>query len=78
MEQGLNVALRIDVTQGEYDLWSDTIFVEYTRKSAEESRILENDIVTIYGTMNGLKTYQSVLGNQVTVPCIVAEYIELP
>lgn len=69
--------LRINVTKGEYDIWDDTIYVEYTPKSDNESRILENDIVTVYGNLNGIKTYTAVLGNDISVPYLKAEYIDL-
>lgn len=76
-ENDNNVALRINVTQNEYGVWVNTIYVDYRRKSPDESRILEQDIVTVYGKMNGIKSYKSVLGNQVSIPYLIAEYIEL-
>jgi tetratricopeptide (TPR) repeat protein len=41
------VQLRVDVTPGEY-LWKDTIYVDYTRASPSEPRILENDIIEFF------------------------------
>lgn len=40
-------------------------------------RILENDIVTIYGTSIGLISYDSTLGQTITIPAIYIEKIEL-
>lgn len=76
-EIGKSVVLRINVTQGNYGLWDDTIYVDYRRKSDTESRILEDDIVTLYGEIKGIKSYTSVLGNQISIPHIKAEYINI-
>lgn len=40
------------------------------------SRILENDIITIYGKSNGLKSYQSTLGGTITIPKVYIYKIE--
>lgn len=48
----------------------------YTKKEGE-SRLLEDDIVTLYGKNMGTVSYVSVLGSTVTLPCVYAEYIEL-
>jgi hypothetical protein len=61
--------LRVDVTNKGY-YWSDTIWVEYTGP-----RVLENDLVTLTGTFDGLTTYQAVLGNSITIPKITADAI---
>lgn len=76
-ENGKNVVLRINVTQGQYGLWEDTIYVDYQRKNDNESRVLEDDIVTIYGEIKGIKSYKAVLGNQISIPHIKAEYIDI-
>lgn len=67
----------LSVTKGEYDTWSDNIYVEYTPKSKDESRILENDIITVYGELNGIKTYTTVLGNSVSIPYFTAQYVDI-
>ena len=76
-EYGKNVVLRVNVTKGEYGIWDDTIYIDYKRKSENESRILEDDIITVYGKMNGIKDYETVWGNQVSIPYLLAEYIDI-
>lgn len=76
LESGKNVELRVNVTKGAY-MYEDTIYVTYTRKNETESRILENDIVTIYGTLEGLKSYESILKTTITIPQINAKYIDI-
>lgn len=67
--------MRVNVTQGKYS-WDDTLYVTYTPKDGE-SRILEDDIITIYGEMQPLKTYTTVMGASVSIPAIDAKYIEI-
>ncbi len=64
--------LRVNVTEGEFGFWEDTIWVNYSG-----SRILEEDIVKIWGTVKGRRKYTAILGNEVVLPEIDAKYLEL-
>lgn len=64
---------RINVTQGEY-VWTDTIIVEYT-VPAGSPRVLEKDIVSLYGESAGLYTYESTMGSNITIPAIMVKYM---
>lgn len=75
MEDGDSYTLRVDITKkGSY--WTDTILVSYTKQDANESRILEDDVITMYGMLAGTYTYKTVMGSSLTVPLLYAEYIE--
>lgn len=63
------VSLRIEDSSG--DVW----YASYSY-SDNESKILENDKVTVYGESTGTETYTTVLGNTQTIPSVDAEYIE--
>jgi len=65
----------VDVTKGPYG-WNDTIWVEYRRSSDTEPRILEGDIIRLYGDFKGLKSYKAIMGQTVTLPRVVASVIE--
>ena len=65
-----SVTLRVNSTG---NVW----YVTYVRKDDNESRILEDDSVTVYGKCTGVETYSSVLGNSVTIPSVSAEYIDI-
>lgn len=67
----------MNITKNQYGYWEDTIYVDYERKSANESRILEDDIITLYGELNGIKKYIAVLGNEISIPHFVAKYINV-
>lgn len=75
MPEGDSYTLRVNVTPSRY-YWDDTILVTYTKQSPEESNILEDDIVTFYGTLMGMYTYESVMGASITVPLLSAKYID--
>lgn len=75
------VDLRINITKEELEyidevMWTDTIYATVEIPDGADN-ILEEDIITIWGTCNGEYTYESVLGSSVTLPKINVEYYEL-
>ena len=74
---GSGHALRVNVTKDEYGLYDDTVYVEYLPASEEGGRILEEDIITFYGMADRLETYESVMGQQISIPKITAMYIDI-
>lgn len=81
MEGSGTVDLRMDVTKiaDEYLDWvyyEDTIYATVSVAEGAD-KILEGDIVTIYGICCGDYTYKSILGSQVTLPRIDALYYEM-
>lgn len=76
IEDGNDYTLRVNITEGRY-YWDDTILVIYTKKDSSEPRILEDDIVWMYGKLAGTYTYETVMGSQLTVPFYQAEYIDI-
>lgn len=69
--------MRVNVTKNDSNNYSDTIYVTYTPRSEDEPKILEDDLVTVYGTLSGEKTYQTVGGSSVTIPFLKAEYVDI-
>jgi len=78
MEGTYSNSLRINITKkGTYSTYyTDTIYVTYTPKAGED-KILEDDIITIYGTAQGDYSYTSTLGATITLPYVNAKYIVL-
>lgn len=69
---------RIDVTCEKYMYSSgyyceDTVYVTYYG----DKSFIEDDMVKMWGTMDGTQTYTTVLGASVTIPKFEAQYIEL-
>lgn len=60
------VTMRIDCNG---NMW----YVTYSREDGE-SRILEGDSITAYGECDGVRSYTSVLGSQVTIPSMSMKY----
>jgi tripartite-type tricarboxylate transporter receptor subunit TctC len=75
VQSGRDYVLRIDVTRGDYDIWRDTAYVEYTAGSETERRIVERDVVTFRGIFKGIKSYQAVFGQTIQIPHFVACFI---
>lgn len=61
-----SVDFRVETTDG---IW----YVSYNRPEGE-SRILEGDYITCYGECDGVTTYISVLGGNITVPKLIMKY----
>lgn len=62
----------LSVTNEGYDFWSDQVWVNY------EGRVqgAEEDIVTVYGTVIGSKSYDTQIGGERSVPELQARYID--
>ena len=55
----------------------DLIHVVYYSGKKNESRILEDDIITFWGTSQGLYSYETTNGNSNTIPEMYAYYYKL-
>ena len=71
----ITYTLRVDVTPTSYG-YTDTIYVTYDAPEGA-ARLLEYDIVTMYGTLRGTVTYETILGASVTIPSFDAAYITI-
>lgn len=69
---------RISMQQDEYGYWDSdkVVFVDYPKKTTD-NRLLEDDIVEVWGTAQGTITYQSTLGGNITIPSIEARIMQL-
>lgn len=68
-----NYAIRVYTSRGSFDEYSeDTIWVEY-----QGSRVLDGDVIELWGEFVELHTYESVDGDPVTIPGINAEKLEV-
>ena len=67
---------RVNVTADEYGFYSDTIYVTFNIPEGAD-KILEEDIVKLYGICQGFVTYTTIFGEQITIPSLDAVYVEL-
>jgi hypothetical protein len=71
--EGNDYYLRIDTKQDPlFGYNGGTIYVDYNG-----DRLLEGDIVDVWGKFVGLKTYTAVLGNEITLPEINTLHLEM-
>ena len=63
--------LRVATSADGYD---DVYLVQIMSSEWKGHRLLENDQITIYGTVYGLYSYKTVMGNTQTVPAIIAVF----
>lgn len=70
MQEGNLYVLRVNKDND----YSCTVYVIYMA-SEGAPRILEDDYITLWGTLNGLETYTTIFGASVTIPSFVALYV---
>jgi hypothetical protein len=71
-EEGSFTWMLLAVTDMGYDFWDDNIYIEYDGEIAGA----EDDIITVYGTVRGTKSYETQIGGETFVPEVRAKYIE--
>lgn len=76
LSSGNYYEMRVNVTRGSYGIWTDTVYVTYF-KNDDAPNIIEDDVITFYGEIEGTTSYESVLGATITLPDIAAEYIDI-
>ena len=54
----------------------DKILLAYYPPSLVSSRILEDDVITIYGVSKGLYTYESTMGGPITIPIVSIDKVD--
>lgn len=62
-------------TRGELGVYYDDVI--YVKGYRGDIRLLEDDKVRVYGVVEGLVTYTTILGARVTIPAVQALYIDL-
>ena len=83
IEGDLYTSYRVNVTKDKWGYFDDTIYVTFydlgggTNNYKYENYKLEDDIITFYGTLGDLYTYETVVGTTVTIPSVFATYIDL-
>lgn len=75
------VELRINITKETYGYndkayYTDTVYCTVEIPDGED-RILEDDIITFWGTCDGLYSYESVVGSLISLPKIDIQYFEM-
>lgn len=74
-DSGITV-IRLATEKNSWGGYSDDVILLYIPQGLIKSRILEEDIITIYGVAKGLHTYETVLGSSITIPLVYADKID--
>lgn len=77
IENSIGASYRVNVTKDQWGYYDDTIYVTFIDLDGNTPRILEDDIVTFYGTLSDLYTYETVMGSTLTIPSVTATYIDI-
>lgn len=73
MEDETSTVIRLAVTKESYGYnFNDVVYITYTGTTP----FVDEDIITVYGTIIGSHTYESQAGHQITLPHLEAEIIE--
>lgn len=73
MEDGTQADIRLAVTKDSYGYdFNDVVYVTYQGTTT----FIEEDVITIYGTVQGSHTYESTAGHTITIPLIEANIME--
>jgi hypothetical protein len=70
-DYGVSVIL-LSVTNDGYGFWDDNVWINYDG----EIKGAEDDVITVYGTVKGEKSYETQIGGSTFVPKIRAKYVE--
>jgi hypothetical protein len=61
----------LSVTDLGYDIWTDNVWVNFNRST----KFVEDDIVTVWGPIDGSKSYDTQIGGTTFVPEMTAKYM---
>ncbi|MBO4497591.1 MAG: hypothetical protein J5739_05250 [Lachnospiraceae bacterium] len=71
------IDIRLATKKNSWGGYSDDVIYIHFNKSLISERILEEDIITIYGVAEQLKSYTSIFGSTITLPMVKVDKIEL-
>ncbi len=71
-QSGSGGFMLLSVTDEGSGLWVDNVWVNYTGTN----QYVDNNIITVYGTVTGTKSYTTQVGGETYVPEVSAKYLE--
>lgn len=66
-----------DIRLAVNDNYDNVLYCAIPKELTNNNRILENDSITIYGTSGGLVSYNSTMGEKITIPGIEVDKFQL-
>lgn len=74
LKDGDEIQMRVNVAYDEF-YYTDTVFVFYNVSNG--TNVLEGDIITMYGELRGMQDYESIFGQEISIPRIYVKYIDI-
>lgn len=71
------IQIRLATKPNSWGGYSDDVVYVYFSSDLISSRILEDDVITVYGVARGLHSYTTVMGAEVTLPLIEVEKLDV-
>ena len=71
-QEGMGGIMLLSVTDDGYGLWTDNVWIDYDK----DIPYVEKNLVTVYGTVTGTKSYDTQIGGTAYVPEVHAVYID--
>ena len=72
------IEIRLSTKLNEYvGFAGDVIYCSIPKSAVGNGRLLDEDIITIYGKASGIKEYTSILGSTVQIPYVVVKMIDV-
>lgn len=71
-QEGMGGIMLLSVTDDGYGLWTDNVWIDYDK----DIPYVEKNLVTVYGTVTGMKSYDTQIGGTASVPEVQAAYVE--
>ena len=66
----------VNITDKGYGIWDDTVYMTFNI-SETSSQLLEDDVIQFYGIYMGTTSYETLMGENRTVPFVSTEYVDL-
>lgn len=77
IEESSTITIRLATKNSEYlGYMEDIVYCTIPSSTLDGGRILENDVITVYGKANGIKEYTSILGASVQIPYVIVKIVE--
>ncbi len=78
LDSSSNVTIRLATKNEQYfGYQGDVLYCTISKDFLNGGRLLEDDIITIYGKADGIKEYTAILGNTIQIPSVVVRIVDI-
>ena len=78
LDSSSTVTIRLATKEEQYfGYYDDVVYCTISKSFLNDERLLEDDIITIYGKADGIKEYTAILGNKIQIPSVVVRIVDI-